>query len=59
VTVEIYDNTLGCGYFSNGINAVATSTAFSISDGGGYCGTITPTLGNGTFNGDVSIFRTP
>jgi hypothetical protein len=59
VTTEIYDSTRSCGYFSDGPNAVATSTAFSISDGGGSCVQVTPTLGSGNFNGDVSVFRTP
>jgi hypothetical protein len=55
VSVAISDQTHPCQFTSFGQNAVATRTAFSISDGGGSCQSITPTLGKGNFNGDVSI----
>jgi hypothetical protein len=60
VTVAIQDTSITCDpFFSDGPNAVATHRAFSITDGGGGCETITPTLGQGNFNGNVSINRTP
>jgi hypothetical protein len=62
VTLEIEDtNSESCPFFSDDPNnAVATKTEFSISDGGGTCTSgLVPTLGNGNFNGSVSINRTP
>jgi hypothetical protein len=58
VTLEVFDDTKGCGFFSNGPNAVATTTQFSISDGGGLCTSPLPPptgLGSGNFNGTVTI----
>jgi hypothetical protein len=59
VTIQLVDNTAGCGWFSNGPNAVSTRKAVSINDGGGFCGILPPTLGEANFNAEVSIFRTP
>jgi hypothetical protein len=59
VTLELYDSTAGCGFFSTGDNAAATHTAFAINDGGGFCGFFPAEIGGGNFRGNVSIFRTP
>jgi hypothetical protein len=56
VNVAVSDQTHPCQFSSFGPNAVATPTAFSISDGGGVCQSgIPPTLGSGNFNGHVSV----
>jgi hypothetical protein len=55
VSVAVSDQSHPCQFLSDSRNAVATPTAFSISDGGGSCQSITPTLGSGNFNGNVSI----
>ena len=59
VTLEVYDSSVSCGYFSDGDNGAATRTEFAINDGGGSCSILPVTPSGGNFHGNVSVFHTP
>ena len=57
VTLELSDDSKGCGFFSDGPNAIATRTVFSINDGGGSCSILPVSLDAANFHGNVSVFH--
>lgn len=59
VTLELFDESQNCGWFSDGPNAAATRTEFGINDGGGTCEILPVTPSGGNFHGNVSVFHTP
>ena len=59
VTLEVYDSSVNCGFFSDGDNGAATRTEFAINDGGGTCEILPVTVSGGNFHGNVSVFHTP
>jgi hypothetical protein len=57
VTLELFDESQGCGFFSDGPNAIASHTVFSINDGGGSCSILPVSLDSANLHGNVSVFR--